>query len=168
LLSSIGLSGYSDIGLSVVVFEQGGLEVAVPRPPAGCSNRARAWWRAMHADGRTITALEQALMVEAVRLMSRADQLAEELAAVQGGAAGREERRPLLVEARLTATALKGVVAELRQHNAGGRALAGGNASGGAEVVETPKVVSLVDQLSARRTQRRADAAGGVVPGGEE
>lgn len=132
----------------------------VAPPPRGCSARARAFWRDYQADGRALSALEQALLVEAVRLMSRADQMDREL-----GQADAEERRSLLVEARLTATALKGVVAELRQHNAGGRALAGGAGPAGPDdAVEKPKAVDPVDELNARRAQRRADAAGGAPP----
>lgn len=118
----------------------------------------------MHADGRALSALERALLVEAVRLITRADRLDSDLVSCD-----EEVRRALLVEARLTATALKGVVAELRQHNAGGRALAGTAGPGGDEVeAPKPKAVDAVDQLSARRSARRAEAAGGVVPGGEE
>lgn len=135
--------------------------VTVRKPPAGLSARAREFWRDYHSDGRTLSALEVALLVEAVRLMTRADDLNAQVLSPET-----EDRRAALVEARLTATALKGVVAELRQHNAGGRAVAG--PSPAEEAAAERKAVSAVDQLSARRAARRADAAGGVVPGGEE
>lgn len=120
---------------------------AVPRAPDGLSARAKAFWRDVH-EVRTLGLLEHELVVEAVRLMTRADQLDVRLRKLAGG----DEWRSLLTEARLTATALRGVMAELRAHTVGPAAPAEGQ---GPVAEEDP-----LDELGAKRKDRLAGPSG--------
>lgn len=124
-----------------------------PAPPKGLSPRGRALWTAMH-QGRTPGPTETVLLVEACRLVDRLDRLDLVLRGspfVTLRTDEDDEERLVLVvdsaasEARMTAGALKQIVAELRHHGGGEGAGQGG---------------SLLDQLAAKRADRIANSSG--------
>lgn len=123
-------------------------------------------WVSLHED-RTRGPDETALIVEACRLVDRLDQLD---AALRGDAwmdlAESTSGRLVVVvdgaasEARLTAGALKGIVAELRLQRVEGVTRGGAVPTG--EVPAPEQEVDEVDELRARRAApgRGADPAG--------
>lgn len=119
-----------------------GAGVSVPAAPRGLRTRARRLWRELHEDG-DLGPEQTVLVVEACRLVQRLD----DLDATLRGSWSVEVAR----EARLTAGQLKGIVAELRQHDGGVAPPAGV----GPVDEEDP-----LDELGARRSCRIADSAG--------
>lgn len=124
------------------------------------SRRGRRLWRQMHASGATFGPAETVLIEEACRLADRLDRLDALLRGdedawlrlrdrLDGGGQVVVILDSALGEARMHATALKQIVAELRQ----GGAKAGGNPG-------TGQGGSIVDQLAAQREKRFADSAG--------
>jgi len=136
-----------------------------PELPPGLGRRGARLWRQSTADGE-LTPGHLVLLEEACRCADRLDDLdrllrdvAEGSGADSEGSEGRDgtlgRMTGLLAEARAQQTALRGIVAELRQ----GQRAAGGKQSPAA-VPDTTVGGSNVSDLSARIAGRRGQASG--------
>lgn len=129
--------------------------------PAGLRTRGRRLWRDL-TDGKAIEPAQRVLIEEACRIADRLDRLD---ALLTGDAEdwvrlvddrGDPERQTVVIdkplaEARQQATALKQIIAELRQ---------AGAVAGTSGKDQPSGEASVRDQLAARRAKRLADAAG--------
>lgn len=136
-----------------------------PELPPGLGPRGARLWRQSTADGE-LTPAHLVLLEEACRCTDRLDdldRLLRDVSDASGADSEESEGRDgalrmmtgLLAEARAQQTALRGIVAELRQ----GQRAAGGKQSPAAVPDETTGG-SNVSNLSARIAERRAKAQG--------
>lgn len=128
-----------------------------PSPPPGLDQRGNDLWRDLHAE-RDLGAAGAVLLAEACRIADRLDHLDSILRRSSGDwlqAIGRDDDDnvvqividSVLAEARQQATALKGIVSELRQHTA---------KTGGQGKNEKRSGGDGVDEIAARRATKEA------------
>jgi hypothetical protein len=132
--------------------------MGAPRAPQHLGTRGRRLWRELLAEGKPRPA-QLVLIEEACRIADRLDRLDAvlrgdedawaRLLVDEDGGEITVKVDSVLSEARQHATALKQIVAELRQSAAGATAAATSGQGGG-----------IRDQLAARRQKRLADSAG--------
>lgn len=135
-----------------------------PEPPPGLGSRGRRLW-AQATDDEELTPGHLVLLEEACRCADRLDDLDRLLREVSDGSGADSEESEgrdgalrmmtgLLAEARAQQTALRGIVAELRQ---GQRAVGGGKSPAAAPEATGGSDVS---DLTARIADRRKKASG--------